>query len=68
MVYHRVSLGCLREIPVSGQTWTSARRANFLQAFTAVLDFSVIVDDSPPPTSDGWQLDDDDEQREDDDA
>lgn len=41
-------VGLLHQIPVGGQSWTTARRAQFLQAFTGVLDFAVPVDDNPP--------------------
>lgn len=43
-------VGLLRQIPLNGGPWTTKRRASFLQAFQAVLDFSVPVDDSPPET------------------
>jgi hypothetical protein len=42
-------LGLLQQIPTGGRTWTTTTRDRFLEAFRAVLDFSVPVDDSPPP-------------------
>lgn len=41
-------VGLLKQIPSNGVTWTTRRRDAFLQAFGAVLDFSVPVDDNPP--------------------
>jgi hypothetical protein len=36
----------LRELP-SGRTWTTKRRDAFLNAFKAMLDFTIVVDDDP---------------------
>lgn len=42
-------VGLLREIPRSGETWTSDRRNAFIKAFEAILDFTIRVDDNPNP-------------------
>jgi hypothetical protein len=36
-------LGLLRQIPVGGMGWTKETRDNFVNAFTAVLDFTVPI-------------------------
>lgn len=48
-------LGLLKEIPRDGRSWTSKRRAEFLEAFAAVLSFSVPVVDSPDTEDDAEQ-------------
>jgi hypothetical protein len=40
-------VGLLQQIPRGNDTWTTKRRDDFLNAFRAVLDFTVPVDDSP---------------------
>jgi hypothetical protein len=40
-------VGLLQQIPRDGVSWTSATRQHFLNAFTAVLDFTIPVDDNP---------------------
>jgi hypothetical protein len=40
-------VGLLRQIPRDGASWTSVRREEFMNAFAAVLDFSVPVNDEP---------------------
>lgn len=40
-------LGLLQQIPRDGKTWSTARRDAFMAAFTAVLDFTIPLDDSP---------------------
>ena len=40
-------VGLLHQIPRNGGSWTTQRRDAFLAAFTAVLNFSVQVDDNP---------------------
>jgi hypothetical protein len=47
--------GLLRQIPSEGETWTSQSRDRFLNAFAAVLDFAVAVDDSPTDNGSGAQ-------------
>lgn len=41
-------VGLLQQIPRAGQSWTTARRDAFVAAFSAVLDYTVSVDDTPP--------------------
>jgi hypothetical protein len=42
-------VGLLHQIPRDGGRWTQATRDNFLNAFTAVLDFSVPIGDPAAP-------------------
>ena len=41
-------VGLLRQIPRDGTAWTAEKREGFLNAFTAVLDYSVPVGDPNP--------------------
>lgn len=41
-------IGLLQQIPRGGAPWTTERRDGFLRAFSAVLDFTVPIDDNPP--------------------
>jgi hypothetical protein len=42
-------VGLLRQIPRDGASWTADKREGFLNAFTAVLDYSVPIGDPDPP-------------------
>jgi hypothetical protein len=44
-------VGLLRQIPRNGAGWPQSRRDDFLNAFKAVLDFTVPVRDHEPPTT-----------------
>ena len=46
-------VGLLHQIPRDGRPWTAETRDNFLQAFTAVLNFSVPIGDPVQATPDG---------------
>jgi hypothetical protein len=59
-------VGLLRQIPRDGTAWTAEKREGFLNAFTAVLDYSVPVGDpgpwppqgdNGPPDEDGHEQD-----------
>jgi Family of unknown function (DUF5343) len=41
-------VGLLRQIPRDGASWTAEKREGFLNAFTAVLDYSVPIGDPDP--------------------
>lgn len=45
---HPAIAGLLAALPSNGASWTSEQRQRFLTTFTAVLDFSVPVNDNPP--------------------
>jgi hypothetical protein len=53
-------VGLLRQIPQNGESWTQERRDSFVQAFSAVLDFSVPIGSpplaSPSPFIDGTEV------------
>jgi hypothetical protein len=40
-------VGLLQQIPKDGTSWTSEERDQFIEAFAAVLNFTVRVDDNP---------------------
>lgn len=44
-------LGLLQQIPRGGESWSQNRRETFLEAFTAVLDFSVPVNRNSMPAT-----------------
>lgn len=52
-------VGLLHQIPSGGRAWTSQRRNDFIQAFQAVLNFSVPVDDNPVTEDSGATEEDD---------
>jgi hypothetical protein len=43
-------VGLLHQIPRGGAAWTTAQRDAFLEAFTAVLNYSISVNDTPSST------------------
>lgn len=49
---HPALVGLLRQIPRDGHGWTEARRDQFLEAFRAVLDFSVPARQREPSVLD----------------
>jgi hypothetical protein len=51
-------VGLLHQIPRDGDAWTTSRRDAFMQAFTAVLDFTIPVDDQAPsrPAPEGSEV------------
>ena len=58
-------VGLLRQIPRDGAPWTADKREGFLNAFTAVLDYSVPIGDPDPRRP--LDLDDEEESSEGDD-
>jgi hypothetical protein len=46
-------VGLLRQIPRQGSGWAASRRKDFLAAFSAVLDFSVPVQEAEPDSAAG---------------
>jgi Family of unknown function (DUF5343) len=46
-------LGLLQQIPTDGKAWSKDKRDNFLNAFTAVLDYTVPVGDGSSEVDEG---------------